>query len=251
MASVGRGRARRQLTLEAQFSLAHSAWGWASAAVLLRRPRSTTHDQWDFSQLVIIQTVDSIEWERYTRGLHMLCLALGHLDRCLELLASSRVPPDFPHRSCREFRRAWRPLSDLRDVLEHEEDYVAGGGRKPSLVAHDVHGWINIRGVQVPTRPHQETRNADAYLLDPVSRGETTTSPKSSGAPRNWLGHLPSSFSRRKRGRTIQDDSSQQLQNAVGNWAERIPFRPNVSPSRVIAVHCCGMKMSRNLAEWF
>jgi len=164
MARAGKGRAGRQITLEAQLSLAHSAWRWATTAVLLRRPRSTTHDQWDSSQLVIIQTVDSIEWERYTRGLHMLCLALGHLDRCLELLASSPLPPDFPHPSCRAFRRAWRPLSDLRDVLEHEGDYIAGRGKKPSLVVHHVHGWINIRGVQVPTRPHQETRNADGLL---------------------------------------------------------------------------------------
>ena len=37
-------------------------------------------------------------------------------------------------------------------------------GRGPSLVVHHVHGWINIRGVQVPTRPHQEIRDADGLL---------------------------------------------------------------------------------------
>lgn len=164
MARTRKGRTGPGITLEAQLSLAHSAWSWASAAALLRRPRSTTEDRWDFSQLVIIQTVEPVEYERYRRGLHMLCLALGHLDRCLELLASSRLPQDFPHRLCRAFRRAWRPLSDLRDILEHEEDYVAGRGKKPSLVVHHVHGWINIRGVQVPTRPHQEMRDAAGLL---------------------------------------------------------------------------------------
>jgi hypothetical protein len=161
-----RKRARRPLTVEGKLSLAHAAWRWASAATLLRRPRSTVRDQWDFSQLVIIHTVDSVDWERYTRGLHMLCLCIEHLDRCLHLLAGSPLRAEFPHQLCRDFRTAWRPLKDLRDVLEHEEDYIAGIGRKvATLVDPDVHGWINIRGVQVPMRPHQETRNAEGLLV--------------------------------------------------------------------------------------
>jgi hypothetical protein len=156
---------RSTLTCEAQLSLAHAAWTWAESAVLLRRPRSTTNDEWDFSQLVIIQTVDAVEFERYRRGLHMLCLALQHLDRCLELLISSRLPADFPGDRARRFRRTWRTLQDLRDVLEHEEEYLAGRGRNPALVVKDTHGWINIRGVQVATRPHQETRNAEGLLV--------------------------------------------------------------------------------------
>ena len=131
---------------------------------MLRRPRSTSPDQWDFSQLVIIQKVDPVEWERYTRGLHMLCLALKHLDRCLELLAD-KWPRGFPEQKAKEFRRAWKPLQDLRDVLEHEEDYIAGVGKKPSLVAPDVHGWVNIRGVRVPARPHKESRNAKGLVV--------------------------------------------------------------------------------------
>ena len=164
MPRIRKGRVDSPITLEAQLSLAHSAWSWASAAALLRRPRSTKDDVWDISQLVIIQMVEPVEHERYRRGLHMLCLALNHLDRCLELLAASRLPKDFPHRLCRAFRKAWRPVRDLRDVLEHQEDYIAGRGKQPSLVMREVHGWINIRGVQVPTRPHQEIRDAAGLL---------------------------------------------------------------------------------------
>jgi hypothetical protein len=69
-------------------------------------------------------------------GLHMLSLALEHLDACVrvldeagEVLAGSG-----------KFRTAWGAVSDLRDGLEHEEEYIAGRGRfarlfSPSWVA--------------------------------------------------------------------------------------------------------------------
>src|SRR5262245_13189827 len=96
--------ARHPFTIEQKMYLSHTAWTWATAVKLLRRPRSTLLDKWDFSQLVIIHEVDSVEWERYSRGIHMLCLALQHLDRCLELLVRD-CPADFPLQQAKEFRR--------------------------------------------------------------------------------------------------------------------------------------------------
>ena len=154
----------RKLTIQQQLTLSHSAWRWATAITLLRRPRSTSLDKVDYSQLVIIHEVDAVEWERYTRGLHMLCLALKHLDRCLELL-KSEWPDDFPAHQAKKFRAAWKPLKNLRDVLEHEEDYDAGIGKKPSLIDPSTHGWVNIRGVQVPARPHQASHDPNGLVV--------------------------------------------------------------------------------------
>ena len=154
----------RKLTIEQQLTLSHSAWRWAAAVTLLRRPRSTLLDKVDYSQLVIIHEVNFVEWERYTRGLHMLCLALKHLDRCLELLETA-WPNTFPWQQAKNFRAEWKPLRDLRDVLEHEEDYDAGFGRKPLLIDPDNHGWANIRGVQVSARPHQASYDSNGLVV--------------------------------------------------------------------------------------
>ena len=63
-------------------------------------------------------------------ALHMLSLALQHLAACVgvldgagEVLAGSG-----------EFRTAWAAVSELRHALEHEEEYIAGGGKYPWYV---------------------------------------------------------------------------------------------------------------------
>jgi hypothetical protein len=71
---------------------------------------------------------------------HMLSLALKHLDSCLRHLSESGETIE----GAAEFRAAWKAMSDLRDALEHEEEYIAGRGKRPCLfsrrwVANDYH----------------------------------------------------------------------------------------------------------------
>jgi hypothetical protein len=58
---------------------------------------------------------------------HMLVLALQHLDSCLKFLADSGETLA----GAADFRAAWRAVSALRDMLEHEEEYIAGRGKFP------------------------------------------------------------------------------------------------------------------------
>jgi hypothetical protein len=66
---------------------------------------------------------------------HMLVLALKHLDSCLKFLADSRETLA----GAAEFRAAWDAVSDLRDALEHEEEYIAGRGKRPQLFGQS---WV-------------------------------------------------------------------------------------------------------------
>jgi hypothetical protein len=67
-----------------------------------------------------------------TDSIHMLVLALQHLENCIRFLG---LPEG------REFRRAWRRVGVLRNALEHEEEYVAGGGRNRDDVVGRA--WLN------------------------------------------------------------------------------------------------------------
>jgi hypothetical protein len=67
--------------------------------------------------------------------LHMLSLALQHLDSCLKFLADSGETLA----GAADFRAAWHAVSDLRDALEHEEEYVAGKGKKARLFSQS---WV-------------------------------------------------------------------------------------------------------------
>jgi hypothetical protein len=60
---------------------------------------------------------------------HMLSLALKHLDSCLRFLGESGETVA----GAADFRAAWDAVSDMRDALEHEEEYVAGRGKFPRL----------------------------------------------------------------------------------------------------------------------
>jgi hypothetical protein len=69
--------------------------------------------------------------------LHLLSLALEHIDNTLKFL-----PDSVTLTGASEFRTAYshsegKP-SDLRDALEHEEEYVAGGRKRPTLIGF---GW--------------------------------------------------------------------------------------------------------------
>jgi hypothetical protein len=68
-------------------------------------------------------------------ALHLLSLALEHLDTCVEILnqADETLPGDA------EFRDAWQSISALRHAREHEENYIAGRGRYPDRFDP---GWV-------------------------------------------------------------------------------------------------------------
>jgi len=63
-------------------------------------------------------------------SLHLLALALEHLDSCIKILNEAGV--QFEGDSA--FRAAWETISKLRDAREHEEEYIAGPGRFPDNV---------------------------------------------------------------------------------------------------------------------
>jgi hypothetical protein len=59
---------------------------------------------------------------------HFATLALEHLGTCCELLTSHA--PDELAELMRKFVKDWE---ELRNVLEHEEEYILGGGRQRKL----------------------------------------------------------------------------------------------------------------------
>jgi hypothetical protein len=68
-------------------------------------------------------------------SVHMLVLALQHLQSCVRLLTSAGVRIA----GAREFRREERVVKPLRDLLEHEERYIVGRGRHPERVGQ---AWL-------------------------------------------------------------------------------------------------------------
>ncbi len=59
---------------------------------------------------------------------HMLVLALDHFDQCLRWLEASHGTVAREERDA--YRGVWAQSADLRDALEHEEEYLAGFGRR-------------------------------------------------------------------------------------------------------------------------
>ncbi len=76
-------------------------------------------------------------------SLHLLMLALEHLDQCLAHLTfgDGELPrlktlsrQAWAKRVYPRNRKNWFPLSSVRDVLEHEVEYVVGPGKFPGRV---------------------------------------------------------------------------------------------------------------------
>jgi hypothetical protein len=120
--------------------LLRRAWEWA-AKIEAANARAQVRDG---------ETSDFEPWD-----VHALALALEHLMKCLKVL-KNHGEPDAIKTAAAAFRRAWGktpvsahdsagrpfriegPLRELRNVLEHEEDYIADSGHHPELVAS---GW--------------------------------------------------------------------------------------------------------------
>jgi hypothetical protein len=92
--------------------LAERGYRWITT---IRRLNAAIAAVFDDLEGSTAETIDNI---------HMLAVALQHLDTCVRLLQRGRKLP-----GAREFRRQWASVSVLRDALEHEEEYVAGRGR--------------------------------------------------------------------------------------------------------------------------
>jgi hypothetical protein len=111
---------------------------------------------------------------------HMLSLALQHLDSCLKFLTESGETLA----GAADFRAAWHAVSDLRAALEHEEEYIAGRGKRPRLsdqswVANGYFedhlliwgsegiDWVGFMGREYRVRPAiAAALNLEAPLLD-------------------------------------------------------------------------------------
>ncbi len=92
---------------------------------------------------------------------HVLALALKHLDVTMRILGELAVQMGFANES-NTYRTAWAGISSLRDALEHEDEYVAGRGKYSDTPAawwdeareqgHDfgpTFGWSRERGLDV------------------------------------------------------------------------------------------------------
>ena len=80
----------------------------------------------------------------YDNELHLLMISLEHLDNCLKYLVTDSLDDRFKELGTR-YRESWRPprqvqgtpedeppiTREVRDALEHEEEYIAGPGRFP------------------------------------------------------------------------------------------------------------------------
>lgn len=62
----------------------------------------------------------------YDTDIHMLVLALEHLDSCVRLLQQGGEEAQ----EWSTFLDLWAKVSDVRDALEHEEEYLIEAGRK-------------------------------------------------------------------------------------------------------------------------
>jgi hypothetical protein len=60
---------------------------------------------------------------------HLVTLALEHAYQAV-IKVKADLSPDC-HDSANRFERAWASVSDVRDLLEHEEEYLVGKGRFP------------------------------------------------------------------------------------------------------------------------
>lgn len=73
----------------------------------------------------------------------MLVLSLDHLDQCIHWIERLGWPREVPAGRFEVFRKQWVPLRDLRNALEHEEEYLAGRGKYPTLLL----GALRVREV--------------------------------------------------------------------------------------------------------
>lgn len=134
------------LTVEQELALAGRAWSWLTTVAATNQPRDASRDR--RSEGIVL--VDARDHYQHLSAVHMVVLGLDHVDGCLRLM-SAHWPDEFPAEQADAFCTAWKPLQDLRDLLEHEEDYIAGSGRKPGLLG-DLRGWVRGRhGVKVPS----------------------------------------------------------------------------------------------------
>lgn len=154
------------LTVEQELALAGRAWSWLTTVVATNQARDTSRDR--VSQGAI--QVDARDHYQHQAVIHMVVLGLAHADGCLALIGP-RWPNEFPAAEADAFRAAWKPLRDLRNVLEHEEDYIAGRGRKPGLLG-DLSGWVRGRhGAKVPFYGAAHHMDADGRLVGLTALG--------------------------------------------------------------------------------
>ena len=86
----------------------------------------------------------------FDNELHLLMISLEHLDNCLCYLVADSPDDRFKELGTR-YRQSWRPprqvqgtpedeppiTREVRNVLEYEEEYIAGGGRNPERATDD------------------------------------------------------------------------------------------------------------------
>ncbi len=87
-----------------------------------------------------IETIERLnDFERFTEpatvqdNVHLLMLALKHLATCMTALKGNAGSARLDCLTDR-FAEAWEPVSRIRDMLEHEEEYILGRGLRPKEV---------------------------------------------------------------------------------------------------------------------
>jgi hypothetical protein len=98
---------------------------------------------------------------------HFLTVALEHLASCAKHLRTDAAP-ELRHRLV-EYVEAWGGVRDVRNLLEHEEEYLTGGGNNRGLLPPGAPQlsrgvvWagfaqtalsIDVLGVSLNIRPH-------------------------------------------------------------------------------------------------
>lgn len=106
---------KQSLTTQQQASVATWLAGWVRlAARMVERERDS---EW--------RSAPAIE----ASDIGVFVDAMDHVDNGLCLLAED-WPDWFPVEEGKRFRSAWTPLVELRDVIQHREQYLAGRPRK-------------------------------------------------------------------------------------------------------------------------
>ena len=127
------------MTREIHLALTARARNWAVMVGILRARDS----------LAFYREDEDSDWSREEAPC-MLVLSLEHLHKCLNRGAGQREP-DFPGALAQRFNRAWKPLSDIRDTLEHEDEYIGRTGKDQESRVSERSGMsFAIRGTMVP-----------------------------------------------------------------------------------------------------
>ena len=139
--------ARSDVSSEQKRALADRGYRWVQTIRRLHSDRPEIRG----SELASILLRDDV---------HMLVLALQHLDKCVSALRRAGAP--LPR--SKEFSAAWAGISDVRNAFEHEELFILKRGRGDSQERVVAPAWWDEGLLDVATTVDDEGLNEVLFM---------------------------------------------------------------------------------------